>query len=391
MKKEEKQQLINKIVEEYIENKDISINELSEKYNISCPTISKHIKERGIEIRKVNSKSSSLKNAILELNVSSVEDVSKKFGIDPKVLEASKTLAKSKLKELCIKLAIETYVNTDGYHRNIKSISKRFGINEKTLVKYLNLNNIPITKKSDFANCYEEAFDIIDTEEKAYWLGFMYADGYICKKEYAVGLGLSVKDIDHVKKFNEFLKYEHGMNISKTHQFNSKDTLGKDGNELMICSTEIRNEHLWTSLKNKGCVPHKSLILEFPDINIFSDKSLIYHFIRGYFDGDGSLGYYQHSKTNKNYEHSLNFVGTENFLMEVQKYLGIGFLMHKPNCDYRTYRLSYSTAKAVNAANLMYKNATIYLDRKYNIYCNYFAADKSGKNGEPCDGNTVLT
>ena len=65
MKKEEKQQLINKIVEEYIENKDISINELSEKYNISCPTISKHIKERGIEIRKVNSKSSSLKNAIL--------------------------------------------------------------------------------------------------------------------------------------------------------------------------------------------------------------------------------------------------------------------------------------------------------------------------------------
>lgn len=390
MKKEEKQRIINTIIEEYKENTEISISELSEKYNISSPTISKHLKEHGIEIRKVNSKPSSLKNAILELNVSSVEEVSKKFGIDAQVLEASKTLSKGKLKELCIKLAIETYQNTDGYHRSIKNISKRFGINEKTLAKYLDLNNIQITKKSDFANCWEEAFDVIDTEEKAYWLGFMYADGYVCENDYVVGLGLSIKDIEHVRKFTNFLKYEHGMNVSETHQFNSKEHVGINGNTLMMCSTEITNKHLWEGLKDKGCVPHKSLILKFPDENIFASYDLIVPFIRGYFDGDGSLGYYQHSQTNQNYEHSLNFVGTENFLMGIQKYLGTGFLMQKPNCDYRTFRLSYSTAKARKAAQILYQNASIYLQRKYDIYSNYFAADKLGKNGEPCDGNTVL-
>jgi len=38
-----------------------------------------------------------------------------------------------------------------------------------------------------------------------------------------------------------------------------------------------------------GCVPNKSLILKFPSLDIFSNKSLIYPFIRGYFDGDGSI------------------------------------------------------------------------------------------------------
>lgn len=76
------------------------------------------------------------------------------------------------------------------------------------------------------------------------------------------------------------------------------------------------------------------------------------------------------------------FVGTKNFLEGVQKYLGKGFLMQKPNCNEKTYRLSYSTSKANHAAELMYKNANIYLDRKYNIYINKFAAIKLGKIGE---------
>jgi hypothetical protein len=46
----------------------------------------------------------------------------------------------------------------------------------------------------------------------------------------------------------------------------------------------IRNEHLWNTLKSLGCVPNKSLILKFPKLSIFSDESLIRHFIRGYFD-----------------------------------------------------------------------------------------------------------
>ena len=140
---------------------------------------------------------------------------------------------------------------------------------------------------------------------------------------------------------------------------------------------------MWNSLNNIGCVPNKSLILKFPDEKIFKSSDLIRHFIRGYVDGDGTLGVYQHSKSNTNLEASLNIVGTKPFLEGVQNYLGIkGFLMQKPNCSENTYRLGYSTKKAENIADILYKDATIYLDRKYNIYISNFAALKLGKNGE---------
>jgi hypothetical protein len=81
-------------------------------------------------------------------------------------------------------------------------------------------------------------------------------------------------------------------------------------------------------------------------------------------------------------EESLLIVGTKPFLERIQKYLGKGYLMHKTNCNENTYRLGYSTSKANKAVELLYKNANIYLDRKYNIYINKFATLKSGKNGE---------
>lgn len=46
---------------------------------------------------------------------------------------------------------------------------------------------------------------------------------------------------------------------------------------------------MWKVLNNYGCTPRKSPTLKFPDFSIFKDKTLIKHFIRGYFDGDGSL------------------------------------------------------------------------------------------------------
>ena len=63
--------------------------------------------------------------------------------------------------------------------------------------------------------------------------------------------------------------------------------------------------------------------------------------------------------------------------------------MQKRNCNLKTYRLSYSTSKANDAAEIMYKDANIYLTRKYNIY-KQFAAKKLGKIGESCDANTEV-
>lgn len=374
MTKEEKLILINNAIEEYKKTHK-SFRKLSKEFGISANTISEYIKNAGIEvIEQPHSKTSIFKLALEELNLKSIEEVAVKYNIIPEVLEKSRTLRPNQLKQYQINCAIKEYLNTDGYHRSINKISEKYGINRKTLVKYLKEANIEITRKNDFANCWEEAFDIIDTEEKAYWLGFMYADGYITEKNYTIGLSLSVKDMEHVRKFNNFLKFEHGLNIVTSHQFGSNSIYGKDGNIIQQCTTNINNKHLWQTLYDKGCVPNKSLILTFPDENIFVSEDLIRHFIRGYFDGGGTLGKYQHPKSNRSLECSLMFVGTKDMLEHIQKYLGQGFLMQKSNCGPLTYRLGYSTNKAKKAANIMYKDSIVYLQRKYDIYIKDFAS-----------------
>ena len=278
---------------------------------------------------------------------------------------------------------LEEYINTSIYERSISSLADKYGINRKTIIKYLKERNIEITNTHNKTPFNENFFDIIDTEEKAYWLGFLYADGFITSKDNKIGLSLSIKDIDHLAKYNKSLNYSKGMNIQISHQFGTKDTYNKNGEIIKMCNTVITNKHMWDALNQKGCVPNKSLILNFPEESIFSSKELIKHFIRGYVDGDGTLGVYPHSKTNPKLEASLLIIGTKPFLEGIQKYLNIqGFLMQKPNCNKLTYRLGYSTSKAEKVADILYKDASIYLDRKYNIYITKFAALKSGKNGE---------
>lgn len=367
MTKEEKLKQINDAVE-YYKNSTETIKEVSKKFKIGQDTLSKYLKLNNVEIRK-NPINSSKSNKLENIS----NDLKKK----------GEGLSKSQFKQLLINLAIEEYINTSIYERSIQKLSDKYGINRKTIVKYLNERNIEITNTHGKVPFKENIFDVIDTEEKAYWLGFMYADGYITAKGNQVGLSLSIKDIDHLRKFNKFLDYSKGLNISETHQFGSKEKYNKNGEILKMVNTTITNKHLWTSLFKLGCVPNKSLILTFPDKSLFKDESLIKHFIRGYVDGDGTLGVYPHSEKNPKLEASLLIVGTKSFLEGIQEYLKIdGYIMQKPNCNEYTYRLGYSTKKAQNVADILYQNASIYLDRKYNIYTTKFAALKSGKNGE---------
>lgn len=367
MTKEEKQKQINEAVE-YYKNSTSTITDTCKIYNIGKDTLSKYLKLNNIEIRKAPIKSSKSNK------LDTISEELKKLG---------QGISKTQFKQKLIDLAIEEYVNTSIYDRSITKLSDKYGINRKTIIKYLNERNIEITNTHGKIPFREDAFDFIDTEEKAYWLGFMYADGYITSKGNRIGLSLSIKDIDHLKKFNTFLNYSKGMNITDSHQFGSKEKYNKNGELMQMVSTVITNQHMWESLNALGCVPNKSLILTFPEERLFKSKNLIRHFIRGYVDGDGTLGVYQHSSSNANLEASLLIVGTKPFLEGIQNYLGIkGFLMQKPNCSDNTYRLGYSTKKAENVADILYKDATIYLSRKYNIYISDFAALKSGKNGK---------
>ena len=75
-------------------------------------------------------------------------------------------------------------------------------------------------------NLNKEYFKNIDTEEKAYWLGFIYADGYIIKSEknYELGIELNYKDVEHLNKFNSIFNNYYKV-TKRIKSYNSVDIL----------------------------------------------------------------------------------------------------------------------------------------------------------------------
>ncbi len=112
---------------------------------------------------------------------------------------------KSEEKKKIIALAIQEYIDTPVKLRSAAKTSAKYGINRKTLIQHLHEQGIETPNNAGGYNINENVFDNIDTEEKAYWLGFLYADGYVTYKNYTIGLGVALKDIDHLRKFKDFL------------------------------------------------------------------------------------------------------------------------------------------------------------------------------------------
>ena len=116
-------------------------------------------------------------------------------------------------------------------------------------------------------------FKTIDTEEKAYILGFLYADGYNSDKQ--VVITQLEQDVDILEKINKALDADNQIK-RKLQSINNK----------IVCQLCYSSIDMCTDLTNLGCFRNKSLACTFPT---FLDKSLIRHFIRGYFDGDGCV------------------------------------------------------------------------------------------------------
>lgn len=271
--------------------------------------------------------------------------------------------------------AAEFYIQCDITKNPMYEVSKKFGTKCETLSEYLKTYYTTQYKVDD------TVFDNIDTEEKAYWLGFIFADGYISASpieenkntNYTFELSLKLSDLEHLKKAKEFFKFKRNI-LTDSYR----------------CRLEINSKRLWEKLNNLGCTPRKSLTLEFPNINIFKDKSLIRHFIRGYWDGDGCLTYKR-----ENYP-TISVLGTFNFLENIKKYINCStnnLYNNNNNPDCLTKVLKINGKKAFNVTKLLYSNCSIYLQRKYEKYLEYCRlfeeSDRllSSKIGEDCDVN----
>lgn len=255
------------------------------------------------------------------------------------------------------------YINTN---ISLTKMAKREGISRHILTKWFKKLNVKIINNHNRVKFNNHIFDCIDTEEKAYWLGFIFADGYISyspldnnkKSLYTFEISLQALDYMHLLKFNKFIENENTSLKINNFKVNDK--------QFKRCRVYLTNKHFWNVLNSYGCTPRKSLTLKFPDIKIFKSKDLIRHFIRGYFDGDGCLTYHKYIKI---ISPACEFIGTNNFLNAIIKYSKIkGKFRHDKRHSDNTWILEYNKENGIKLINYLYDKSTIYLDRKFRLF-----------------------
>ncbi len=231
------------------------------------------------------------------------------------------------------------------------------------LVKFLNLSRARSKSQREAKyNIDHNYFEKIDTEDKAYFLGLLYADGSVAKKTNSIKLSLKESDKHILDLFNKFLKNESPIRFTKK----TKETYS-NMYSLMISSQKIKE-----NLIDKGCVPLKTFLLRWP-CNTILPEYLVRHFVRGYFDGDGCFSYRKHQ--GKYLKPAFNIVSTVDFCNGL-----INLFKRETNCNcymqkrYKnrntnTRQLEISGSKQIiSVMDWLYAGATIFIQRKRDKY-----------------------
>lgn len=201
----------------------------------------------------------------------------------------------------------------------------------------------------------EKVFEDL-TEEAAYWLGFIMADGCLHGKESCMTLeiGLMSQDIGHLYKFREFIQSDHPVKICW------KMNLGV---KYPVARIMFRAPRLVPVLAKYNIVPRKSTKEIAPDCLLDNP-----HFWRGVIDGDGSIMTEPHYDPTKNKAYVLSLVGSSTLVEQFREFC-MKNSTTKANCykhpTKNGYYFTITGAPAFSIISCLYKDATVYLDRKY--------------------------
>lgn len=228
-------------------------------------------------------------------------------------------------------------------------------------------------------------FDEIDTEEKAYWIGFIWCDGYLGirnrgnrKTEYNLNVRLMEEDKEHLEKLNKCLEGNYPIKIFPNGKGRFKET--------NYCRLFITNRHLGETLSNKyGIIPHR---LDCSKLLSSIPNHLIKHFIRGCYDADGSFSKYQaHDNTREkeyiNTKYNLA-LGTTPMLVDFveEHFIEKELISNMKRAKLKRHKeegrdIGYinlsicGKGQFYNCLDYLYKDSKIYLDRKYEKYLRF--------------------
>lgn len=237
-------------------------------------------------------------------------------------------------------------------HKSYDKVAEILGCNYKTVARWMKKFDIANvgTQGARKRNLNHDYFEEINTEEKAYWLGFLYADGCVYRGSgsysYRLQINLQARDRIILEKFQSAIESNYKIQEKKV---NNADCVLLKVNSTKMCE----------DLMNLGVVPRKSLICTFPKLR----SDLIPHFIRGYFDGDGCI-----TRTESRGKWGINICGNQAFLTSMQN------IFKENDILVNIYDNNHSVAKTLETGShvmisklydFLYKNATVYLERKY--------------------------
>jgi hypothetical protein len=191
-------------------------------------------------------------------------------------------------------------------------------------------------------NLNENFFDVLN-EKSTYWLGFLYADGYVRMKDGKSGeLKLKLKDTDrsHIEKFLTDIECIKPIKC------------GID-NKSKFCSVTVYSNLIVNKLFELGCVNNKTQKIRLPNLN----ESLMNHFIRGYFDGDGSIS----KVKNRPNSFVVSICSNKNFNEDIIKFLGYGKDIKFDN--YSVIKIN-RLIEITKFRDYIYTNANTLLERK---------------------------
>ena len=264
------------------------------------------------------------------------------------------------------KQIINDYVS--GLTNNI--ISKKYLLHRTTIQRILLRNNIALRKQAHTSRKHiildENFFKDIDSEEKSYMLGTLYADGYINSNGFGITLKEDDKEIleqlSTIIYGNVVLGYKPSRICSQNIKYISKPQY----------RLEIVSKKMKCDLIKHGCVQKKSFLIKFPN---FIDINQYKHFIRGYFDGDGCLTIPQKRPNNITLTITSNTNFCNGLVFYVNKLLDINM---KSCVRYNNVGVARLTGKKqiILFLNWLYSDSNIFLKRKFDKYQNYIIFTK---------------
>lgn len=244
------------------------------------------------------------------------------------------------------------------YHTDAHYQFKKHGIKARKLGEQKIINRKNCISLNWYCEC-------IANEEEAYIMGMLYANGYITRQQ--LGLKLKESDKNLVEKIKNYFSKDIKLQYDKKRKVYSF---------VVSSTTVIKN------LEKLGFLRQKSKKeLQIPDM----PDNLKRHFIRGYFDGDGSI--YICKKNNKSaYLKSYICSPTISILQDMQKTFEFNFISSSINKEQRKgkvlkcfdrevvasmdmYRLFIRKKKDLKKLyNFFYKNCTIFMERKKKVF-----------------------